>query len=412
MAAIMTSRNCFSKLRAPLRASLKSKHPFSAAAVSLNLNTQSQIFEQTYPVDLVSHYATVNRESPTEYKLIVPKFFLREEVLDRTLFEIDCQGYDMTKTHEVLEAQMHQTFKDVGLVVLKNTGLTQLQDMRKWAKIILQHEVVYTGGANPRKAIEPNVYDVGAPTSAWIHYHHEMAYVSKSPFALSFFCGHTPAPDRGWTYVSDNVQATEDILLTEFGQKLKEKGICYIRNLTDKSFYQDTEKSEGTVYNHWQDSFGVEDPEMVEPLAKQRGLEIEWDIREGNRFLKTKYYVSAFEYHPETDKNLLYASVADDFMWFDAWKGIGDTTHVDERPLRLTYGDDTDLTQEDRQEFVDIYDRYGMPLRWSQGDVAIACNYRFAHGRPAIEMYPGEKRVLGVLIGRTFDRVGHVDGKW
>jgi len=414
MAATLRRLN---RITPSLRTFVVQRSRFSAAALSLNLEAahfaEAQT-EQFRPLDLVSHYATVQGQTPTDYTLIQPVFQMQEEPLDKSLFTIDCTGYDMTVEQPEIVERMHQVFQDVGLVYLTNTGLTELQDMRKYAKIILQDEVVYTGGANPRKPIEQNVYDVGAPTDAWIHYHHEMAYLSQSPFALSFFCGQTPAPNRGWTYVSDNVQATEDILKTEFGQKLKEKNICYVRNLTDKQFYKDSNHDEGAVYNHWQDSFGVEDPDLVEPLARERGLQIEWDVRNGNRFLKTKYYVSAFEYHPQSDRNLLYSSVADDFMWFDSWKGIGGVTPVDERPLRLTYGDDTDLTQEERQQYVDVYDKYGFPLKWSQGDIAIACNYRFAHGRPAIEMYPenGEKRVLGVLIGKTFDRIGHVEGKW
>ena len=42
--------------------------------------------------------------------------------------------------------------------------------------------------------------------------------------------------------------ATDDILATEFGQKLKNKGICYIRCLTNKERYANMDG----VYNHWQ----------------------------------------------------------------------------------------------------------------------------------------------------------------
>ena len=44
----------------------------------------------------------------------------------------------------------------------------------------------YKGGANSRRNLETsdmqniNVYDTGAPGNAFIHYHHEMTYVSKS----------------------------------------------------------------------------------------------------------------------------------------------------------------------------------------------------------------------------------------
>lgn len=33
-----------------------------------------------------------------------------------------------------------------------------------------------------------NVYDTGAPNSAYLHYHHEMAYVNESVSKISFVC--------------------------------------------------------------------------------------------------------------------------------------------------------------------------------------------------------------------------------
>lgn len=35
----------------------------------------------------------------------------------------------------------------------------------------------------------------------------------------------------------------------------------------------------------------------------------------------------------------------------------------------------------------------------------IVCNYRFSHGRPQYEMYEGEKRELGVVLGPSYDRI-------
>ena len=67
--------------------------------------------------------------------------------------------------------------------------------------------------------------------------------------------------DRGNTFFSDQVGATEELLLTELGRKLKEKGVCYQRNLTDKEEYKGGDES--TVYNHWQTSFMTDDPEVA-----------------------------------------------------------------------------------------------------------------------------------------------------
>lgn len=344
------------------------------------------------------------------YTVIEPKFQWEEMNLPRQpeRFTIDCTGRDMKSRVMNLDLidEMHEIFDAHGLVYLTNTGLTSLQDMRSWATVILANEIVYTGGANPRKPIEPNVYDVGAPGAAWLHYHHEMAYVGKSPLFISLFCKHALPNEKGYTYVSDGIESTNEIMRSPLGPKLRDLGICYIRNLTDKEFYND--KDQSGIYNHWQDSFGTNDPKEAEILANERGLKVEWEVSlKGERFCKTKYYTSAFEYFEPLDMNVLYSSVADDFMWFDSWPGI-DTVDPHARPLKLTFGDDTEMTQEEKQIYVDVYDKWGFPLKWQPGDIGIMCNYRWAHGRPGftVDKEAGERRELGVLLGETFDRVG------
>ncbi len=40
------------------------------------------------------------------------------------------------------------------------------------------------------------------------------------------------------------------------------------------------------------------------------------------------------------------------------------------------------MTREEKQLWVDCYDKNGIPVMWQKGDLAIICNYRTAHGRP------------------------------
>ena len=341
--------------------------------------------------------------------VIEPNWWNGTPALPPASFTIDCSHYSMDDADldvtGKLATEMKQRFHDIGLVYLVNTGLSDLQRMRQFARLVVEQEMVYEGGANPRDSIEPNVYEVGAPLGAWLHYHHEMAYVGSSTKMLGFLAHHTLA-DRGWTFVSDNLKATDDILATEFGQKLKEKGLCYHRNLTDRVAFEG--RQEIGVYNHWQKSMLTEDPGEAEEIAASRGLKFSWGP---DRLLKTRYYISAFEYFQPLDRNLLYSSVADHGMWFDKWPLVMHLPYED-RPLNLTFGDDTPMSREELQLFVDIYDNYGTPIKWQQGDVAIICNYRFAHGRPEIVLNDNEQRELGVIVGDSFDRVGDVDGKW
>ena len=340
---------------------------------------------------------------------IEPRWWTGTPALSPELFTIDCTGYGMDDADlhpdGELAQSMNRVFDEIGLVYLVNTRLTDLQDMRRFAKLVVDKEMRYKGGANPRDSIEPNVYEVGAPLQAWLHYHHEMAYVSHSTRMLGFLC-HRAVRDKGYTFVSDNLQATDAILETEFGQKLKELGICYHRNLTDRDHFAGTEQI--GVYNHWQKSMLTDDPDEAVAMAESRGLEVEWGP---NRLLKTRYYISAFEYFPPLDRNLLYSSVADDGMWFDTWPKVMHLPY-EERPLKLTFGDLSEMTREEKQLFVDVYDRFGIPIRWNVGDIAIVCNYRFAHGRPGIHLDGDEERELGVLIGETYERVGDLPDKW
>ncbi len=341
--------------------------------------------------------------------VIEPRWSNGGEVLPADAYTIDAAAYRMDdddlRPNSELAQRMNRMFDDVGLVWLQNTGLTRLQDMRRFAKLVVENEMRYEGGANPRDDLEPNVYEVGAPLTAWLHYHHEMAYISHSTRMLAFL-GHKALAGRGATFVSDSLKATDAILATELGQKLKELGICYHRNLTDREYFKNREPV--GVYNHWQKSMLTDDPDEAVRKAQSRGLEVEWGP---NRLLKTRYYVSAFEYYPKLDRNVLYSSVADDGMWFDSWPNVMHLPY-DERPLALTFGDDTEMTRDEKKLFVDIYDRFGMAVDWRVGDVVIVCNYRFAHGRPGIHLGAGEERELGVLIGEAYERVGDIDGKW
>lgn len=323
---------------------------------------------------------------------------------------------------QTLQEDMKQRFHDVGVVLVRNTGLGDSNmAMARLVSVLAPNAMQeYKGGANARQVVEGNVFETGAPRQAHLHYHHEMAYVSKSTKLLGFCCSGAIGDGlRGASFLSDGVATTDALMATELGEKLRDKGISYIRNLTDGTSEADDDPSneDSHVYNHWQKSFGVTTRAEAEEAAASRGLEFEWGA---NGLLKTRYTVSAFEYFPQLDKNLLYSSVADDSMWFDTWPGVRklptmesfqDATEA-QRPLKITFGDGTDLTRKELEEFVNVYDQFGIPVAWEKGDVLVFCNYRWAHGRPAYELYPGEQRNIGVVLGDMYDRVGQRDDKW
>ena len=351
-------------------------------------------------------YRTAEGEFAAQLPDVVePRFWDGTPSVQPAGFTLNAGGQADLAASGELASRMRETFDRVGLVHVVNTGLTNLSDMRLLAKHALGDEMAYEGGSNPRDSLDTNVYEVGAPLSAWLHYHHEMAYIGRSTSRVAFLANKS-VPGRGATYVSDGVATTDAILATDLGQKLKEKGVCYHRNMSDRDAYAD--RLEVGVYNHWQKSLNTEDPAEAQRRAEERGLVTEWGPE---RLLKTRYYVSAFEYFAPLDRNLLYCSVADHGMWFDAWPLVQHLPY-EQRPLHLTFGDDTEFSEQELREFVDIYARFGMPIDWRNGDVAVICNYRFAHGRPSIHLEPGEDRELGVLLGAKYTRQGALANKW
>ena len=261
--------------------------------------------------------ALLNADFAPLPNLAEPKWWTGTPALPPKSFTIDGHEFRVNgaplQPSKALAERMQKTFNDVGLVHVINTGLDKLQSMRLIATQVIKTQRDYEGGANPRKSLEANVYEVGAPLEAWLHYHHEMAYIGSSTTMLGFLCHKMPS-EGGYTFVSDNIQATNAILATPFGQKLKDLGICYHRNLTDRREFVGV--PEVGVYNHWQQSMMTEDPDEAIAEARKRGLDAEWGH---NGLLKTRYTVSAFEYFPQLDKNLLYSSMADDGAWFDTW---------------------------------------------------------------------------------------------
>jgi len=375
---------------------------------------------------LYRHHGVIARKLSNhnfETTPIVPMMWTGTPAIEPELFTIDVtheKMMDGPNGNPSLARKMQKKFDDVGLVLLR--GQESLGDhldvMREWARVCIPNLAKYEGGANSRLGKIENVYEVGAPSDAWLHYHHEMAYVKESVKALGFCATDVlePTPEdplRGASFVSCNMGATKDVLDTEFGQKLKEKGICYVRCLTD----QDQYSTMHGIYNHWQRSFMTDDPKEAEKRAAKKGLKTEWG--EG-RYMKTKFYVSGFEYAPMVDKNVLYSSIADHGSWFDTWPGVAEKPYIKdvesaspkERPLAITFGDDSEMSLEDLKTFARVYDNHGIPLQWKKGDIGVVCNYRFAHGRHKYVMNEGEKRELGVILGEMYPRLGTLPGKW
>ena len=166
---------------------------------------------------------------------------------------------------------------------------------------------------------------------------------------------------------------------------------------------------------------GPSAPERLAILRRTKSIAIVGASTNPSRasYFVSTYLLSSSDYrvhfvNPRATEILgqpVYASLADHGLWFDTWPLVQHLPFRD-RPLHMTYGDDSEFTRNELQQFIDVYDEFGTKLDWERGDVAVICNYRFAHGRPGIVLGEGETRKLGVLLGEQFERVGQRNDKW
>ena len=80
------------------------------------------------------------------------------------------------------------------------------------------------------------------------------------------------------TFISENIGVTDTLMnkYSSLGNKLKEKGLCYIRKLPDLKHFKDNNLDSSIVYNYWQTSMQTEDMDEAVEMANKKGLEVEW----------------------------------------------------------------------------------------------------------------------------------------
>ena len=178
---------------------------------------------------------------------------LNAKGLLKPLFNDDGNLNPNTHAANTFRKSLENIYHETGLVVVRNTGLKTIAAMQQVSSLLFGSDdgASYVGGANARQRIAGNVYDTGAPSAAYVHYHHEMQYVNRSPEHLTFMALAVPQrPSRGATYFTHNGRVTRDLLRTPLGDKMRELGVCYVRTLSDARHALKQESR--PVYNTWQ----------------------------------------------------------------------------------------------------------------------------------------------------------------
>ena len=159
-----------------------------------------------------------------DYRLpdvVEPRWWEGVSHLSPLNFSIDLASEALPET--ALIDRMRSLYEQYGIVRVINRPVHDLESARLIADEVMRGQMGYEAGANSRNYIAPNIFEVGAPLAALLHYHHEMAYIHETVENLGFVCLENTNPAKGHTFMSDNVKATDLIMNTRLDHKLKNK---------------------------------------------------------------------------------------------------------------------------------------------------------------------------------------------
>ena len=305
---------------------------------------------------------------------------------------------------ETLMQHLQDRLERDGAVLIEDSGITKVSEIRAFVSG-LGEPMSYIGGTNNRGNQGGGVLNVGTePPHANISAHNEMSYSNRYPEIFVIGC-EQGLSRGGQTVIADNLAVTDDLLLSPLGHKLWSKGLKYLRNFHDKN------RTTDYSYNSWQDAFGTDDPVLAQARAEEylagygHTMKCHWND-DGGLFLS--YEAPAFEYDPELGKNLCFTSIGNHGYWFRKWQPFNQLPN-EQRPYHLQFGDGSEFSERELEEFVSIFQKHSMPITWKPGTIAILKNRRYTHARPPYEVPEGEARKLGVVLLSPAEKMGQVD---
>jgi hypothetical protein len=265
-----------------------------------------------------------------------------------------------------------------GAVLMRNVGLHSAQEFHDLlvATGLKFGENPHVGGGGPRnRVIGPVHTSTESPAHFHIPFHHELAYIVNPPSKLFFFCQipSADAPDKvgGETPIlnSNRLLRKIEAALPAFVAKLKEKGVRYVRVIQDRA------NCGGDKYQKsWQDVFHAETREGAEAGARASGHDgIEWLENGAMRVT-----------------SIVFAPIRRDSRngvetWFNAVVLLHPGAHPEKvdasKFWNVTYGDHSQMANEDVLACKNIMAENGMQFKYEVGDVLIVDNFIALHAR-------------------------------
>lgn len=267
----------------------------------------------------------------------------------------------------------------------------------------------YAHGTDQRPRYNQILHGVNDKISStnFIKYHNELCYTSEFPKIVAFVCV-LPSQSGGYTPLSNSRQVWND-LPEQMKNKCLEFGIKYIRNVRDSEAENAVENNELDIKAHkcLQELFGTNDRVTMEKLCTEvYGYDFEWVKcgQNGTPMLRIMYNLPAAmilrnDKVDENHKDSTITTFANSMLGmhgtiFDAYDDYYERLPYMERPLHSLWGNGEEFSKEEMDIVSEAFEKNTIRFEWRAGDLIIADNLWWAHGRYP---YTGDRKILALM---------------
>ncbi|MBQ4848296.1 MULTISPECIES: TauD/TfdA family dioxygenase [unclassified Pseudoalteromonas] len=247
-------------------------------------------------------------------------------------------------------------------------------------------------GDLPKKEVGNKIYkSTPYPNNMKILFHNESSNTGIWPTKQFFFC-EQPAECGGCTPLVD-CRAMYQALPKAIQQDFADKGLRYIRNF-----------SEGFDVS-WQDYFKTSSIDEVKSICDRFGLTV--SLEEGGT-IRTEYNTQGLLALPTGEYSFFnQVQLHHPFCLEPQVKAVlVELLGMDRLPRNVTFGDGTNISDEQMQQIAASYEACAVRFDWQKGDVVMVDNRVIAHGR---DEFSGTRKVV-VAMADMVNISGHKSG--
>lgn len=323
--------------------------------------------------------AKMRRQAAAIPEALVKTSFLNEETRLPLVIEPAVTDVNIIEWARENLAFIEEKLIEHGAILFRGFQFKTVDEFSNLCEAINPEFVEYSEPSTPRGEYKDKIYVSSEyPKYHNIHLHSELSYTYKFPMKGFFFC-RVAAEKGGATPVADNREILRN-LHPEVRRKFIEKGVMYSRNY-----------GEGLLVP-WQKVFKTDDPAEVERyVAENQPMTCEW---KADGKLRTTQVRPAVQVHPKTGE-MVWFNQAHIFHTYSLGVEIRDRLleqfTPEELPVHAFYGDGTPIEDWELDNVFETLEKAEHAFPWQSGDVLLADNMLFSHGRHAFE---GEREVI------------------